>query len=193
MRRIRKFRMPAAVTVAVFTSFGAGLQGSAVSRGSTGTELQAGRTPSTDHSTSAAGHEVDQMPLKPGTWEMSIYRGTQVVYGPDRETLCPDSLYGYLFPWNPSTEHLGRVLPEEMISFKNWIWLFPDGRYRFTSALGTTRGGEVRIVHLVTLHSDDHYEDELTVSSHMYTHPVKHVYTGRGHWVAPASCSAPAK
>ena len=190
---MKKNRMSIVITLAVFVLVGASARCVAGPRDSAGSELQTGRAPSTNHGTSAAGHEVDQMPLKPGTWEMSIYRGTQVVYGPDRETLCPDSLYGYLFPWNPSIEHLGRVLPEEMISFKNRIWLFPDGRYRFTSALGTTRGGEVRIVHLVTLHGDDHYEDELTVSSHMYTHPVKHVYTGSGHWVAPASCSAPAK
>jgi hypothetical protein len=193
MRRMKKFRLPVAVTVAVCTAFGTGLQGSPVPRGSTGAELQAGRTPSTDHGTSAAGHEVDLMPLKPGTWEISIYRGTQVVYGPVRQQLCPDSLYEYFFPWNPPTENLGRVFPDEMISFKNWVWQLPDGRYRFSGALGTSRGGEVRVVHLFTLHGDDHYEDELTVRSHVYTHPVKHVYTGSGHWVAPASCSAPTK
>jgi hypothetical protein len=193
MRRIRKFRLSVAVITAVFASFGAGLQGSPVSRGPTGAELQTGHRPSTDHGIYAAGHVVDLMPLKIGTWEISIYRGTQVVYGPVRQKLCPDSLYEYFFPWNPPTENLGRVFLEEIISLKNSVWRFPDGTYRLAGALGTSRGGEVRILHLIALQGDDHYEDQLTVSSHFYTHPVKHVYTGRGHWVAPASCSAPAK
>jgi hypothetical protein len=193
MRRMKKFRLAAAISVAVLAALSADLHGLPVLRGSTGAELQADRTPSTGHGPSAAGHETDQMPLRPGTWEISIYRGTQVVYGPVRQELCPDSLYGYFFPWYPSTENLGRVLPEEIIRTKNWVWQNPDGRYRFTGALGTTGGGEVRIVHLITLLGDDHYEDALTVSSHVYTHPLKHVYTGSGRWVAPSSCSAPTK
>ena len=61
----------------------------------------------------------------------------------------------------------------------------PDGTYRVSGGITTTLGGDVTYTHIVTLRSDDHYDDELTVTLHARTHPVKHFYTGSGHWIAP--------
>jgi hypothetical protein len=184
MRRIRKLWWPIVIGVAVPAFLCVGAQGALGSRGSAGSELQAGGVPSAAHDTSAAEQKVDEIPIKHGIWETSVYRGTQVVYGPLRENMCPGSVQWNFFPSLPSTENLGRTLPE-MIIGPDPVWRLADGRYRVKGGVRTTQAGSVRYGHLITLHGDDHYDDELTVTLQARTHPVKHVYSGSGHWVAP--------
>ena len=62
---------------------------------------------------------------------------------------------------------------------------FSDDRYRVTSGMSTSLAGDVGFEHVITLQSGDRYDDALTVIFHARTHPVKYLFTGSGHWIAP--------
>ena len=71
------------------------------------------------------------------------------------------------------------------------VWRQADGTYRVSGGMTTTLGGDVFWTHIVTLHGDERYDDVFTVTLHARTHPVQHVYTGSGHWVAPCPPASP--
>jgi hypothetical protein len=148
-------------------------------------EQQISRAPGAQNGTHPYRQSVDNVPLKSGIWEQNVFQGTQVVARYHLgEQMCPNGYFFSPFPSLPSTENLGRVLPQKMI-MSDSVWRLADGRYQVTGGIGTTRGGAVTYAHLITLHGDDRYDDELTVTTHADKHPVKHLYTGSGHWVAP--------
>ena len=189
MRHARRFRMHALITMAIGASFCAVASDALNYGGADSPEQQVSRTPLVRNRTSPSMQQIDQVPLKRGIWEMSVYQGTQVVDDPYRQALCADSPPWVFFPRIFPAENFGRVLQDKVI-VSDYVWRLADGRYRVTGGAGTTRGGAVTYVHLITLHGDDHYDDELTVTSHADTHPTKRVYSGRGHWVAPCSDQA---
>ena len=160
---------------------------------SLGLELASPRRPQPDHKHSplqrqlSQKQDLDEVPLKGGIWEENLIRGTQVVVGPfRREQSCPGLLSIPLFLSLPATEHFGQPFSDKVL-VPDSVSLLPDGRYRVTGGAGTHHGGSVLYEHLITLHGSDHYQDELTITSHSNTHPLKHFYTGNGHWVAPCS------
>jgi hypothetical protein len=126
---------------------------------------------------------VDQVPLRDGVWEQSISEGTQVVAPPFRRVLCPVSSFWDPFPSSFPAKNFGRTLPQEIIGPDDFGRLV-DGKYRVQGGKRTLRGGDIVYEHIITLHGDDHYEDVLTVTSHADTLPIKHLYTGSGHWLA---------
>jgi hypothetical protein len=184
MVRGRRPRFHALGIVAVSAWFCAAAGSAAGYGGVARAEPQTGHTPSPRSGTSSARQEVDHVPLKDGIWEQSLSEGPQVVLGPLRQELCPVSSSGQPFPSWFAAQNFGRTFMELM--YPNYFfWRLSDGRYQVVGGAETSRGGKVKYEHLITLHGDDHYDDELTVTSHWNVHPVKHIYSGSGHWVAP--------
>ena len=131
-----------------------------------------------------AQQQVDGVPLKSGVWETIVRKDKGVVYGPLLETIDPHSVQWTFFPSIFPAERFGRVVPQELLS-PDYVSRLSNGSYRVTGSVSTSLGGSVIYEHLITLKGDDYYEHALTVVSHSNTHPVKHFYTGSGHWISP--------
>jgi hypothetical protein len=161
------------------------------SGGAVGLGQQLGRMTRSRNKESPPEQRVDRVPLKHGLWEQTIFQGLQAVNGEAGQGLmCPERYALSPFPSFTSTEDLGRVLPQEL-ELTDDVWRLADGKYRVNGAITTTRGGAVVYEHLIAVHDDEHYDDVVIVTLYADTHPVKHVHTGSGHWLAP--CPAQGK
>lgn len=195
MVHARRSRFHALVIVAMSAWFCAAASPAAGYGGVTGAASQTGHAPGSRRVASSAMQDIDHVPLKDGIWEQSVSEGTHFVIGPLRQELCHVSSPGQLFleqpfpSWFPA-QNFGSTYVELMYPDYE-MWRLADGRYRVVGGATTSRGGKVQYEHLVALHGDDHYEEELTVTSHWNVHPVKHVYSGSGHWVAPCPAKGP--
>jgi len=184
------------IILAVCASLGTTASDALSARSAAGSEQQVTPTPHVRNGASSSRNWIDVIPLKRGFWEQTVFQGTQSVNAPyGRVEICPDtypmSTYPTSpFPSYPATENLGQEILQ-MVSVPDYARLLADGRYRVFGGVTMTLGGSVTYVHLVTLHGDDHYDDVVTATFHARTHPVKHVYSGNGHWVAP--CPVPSK
>jgi hypothetical protein len=183
MASAKRFRFHALVIVTVSAFFYA-------SAGADGPEQQADQMSHIQNRATASSQEVDRVPLRIGLWEQTIFPGSQSGNGDVRQSLmCPDQYSFSPFPSFPSTVHLGGVILHEMI-LSDDVRRLADGRYRVTGGITTTLGGDVTYTHLITVHGDDHYDDVVTVTLHARTHPVRHIYSGNGHWVSPCPVRA---
>ena len=128
---------------------------------------------------------VDSVPMKIGLWEETLFQAGQLVSGPTkRQEMCSGLFLYSPFLSVPSNERFGSIVLQKVLE-PDLIWKLPDGRYRVTGGRATTASGDVTYTHLVTLHDDTHYDDVLTLTLNARAHPVKHFYTGVGHWIAP--------
>ncbi len=134
---------------------------------------------------SPSKERVDHVPLRTGIWEQSILRGSQVVDKPlQQKQQCAGASSFSPFPSFPSSENFGEFKADKVM-VPDYVWRLADGRYLVKGGKGTSRAGDVVYGHVITLHGDDHYDDALTITTHAATHPLKHTYSGSGHWVAP--------
>lgn len=145
----------------------------------------------------ASGHHVqneqpvDSVPTRKGIWEQSLFRKGQLITGPfQHEELCSGLFLYKPFASVPSTVEIGSVVPDRVM-VPDIVRKLPDGRFRVAGGLTTTKAGDVTYTHLITMHGDASYQDQLTLTLHANKHPVVHFYTGSGHWVAP--CPAESK